>query len=168
MFTPGKEALHWNWLVVAPCSLCRNRQEGRQKKGNHDWRLEPEKEPLSRNYKSAKCIIKSLCMQAHPIILRGGLHMSCHYQPLIVPSQHFSIYSDSSVPSGRYAWLTKQVRRLDVFLRHYSWYSLGESEILDYTFPSRQINNPSDLNCLIYATFWAILLHNEWTVFLKV
>ena len=74
MFTPGKEALHWNWLVVAPCSLCRNRQEGRQKKGNHDWRLEPEKEPLSRNYKSAKCIIKSLCMQAHPIILRG-LHV---------------------------------------------------------------------------------------------
>ena len=100
--------------------------------------------------------------------IEGGLHMSCHYQPLIVPSQHFSIYSDSSVPSGRYAWLTKQVRRLDVFLRHYSWYSLGESEILDYTFPSRQINNPSDLNCLIYATFWAILLHNEWTVFLKV
>ena len=46
------------------------------KKGNHDWRLEPEKEPLSRNYKSAKCIIKSLCMQAHPIILRGDY--ICH------------------------------------------------------------------------------------------
>ena len=81
------------------------------KKGNHDWRLEPEKEPLSRNYKSAKCIIKSLCMQAHPIILRGGLHMSCHYQPLIVPSQHFSIYSDSSVPSGGYAWMVKKAGR---------------------------------------------------------
>ena len=48
--------------------------------------------------------------------------MSCHYQPLIVPSQHFSIYSDSSVPSGRYAWLTKQVRQLDVFLSHYLWF----------------------------------------------
>ena len=40
--------------------------------------------------------------------IEGGLHMSCHYQPLIVPSQHFSIYSDSSVPSGRYAWMVNK------------------------------------------------------------
>ena len=39
--------------------------------------------------------------------------MSCHYQPLIVPSQHFPIYIDFLVPSSRYAWLTKQAQ-LDV------------------------------------------------------